>query len=77
MVKTVGEVVRELSGTAMDQALLTQVGQWPADLFAITSAILAESGAYRLVVSPPANCKWPLDKSPGQWGQTIKDRADA
>lgn len=32
---------------------------WPPDVFAATGAILADSGAYRCLVDPPAGTSWP------------------
>src|SRR5689334_4973379 len=75
MVKCVCEVVSEVSGSAMDDALRARVAEWPADLFALTSAILAESGAYRLVVSPPSDCRWPLHKAAQQWANDVEATA--
>ncbi len=33
--------------------------RWPPDAFALTSAVLGDSGAYRFVVCPPAGRDWP------------------
>jgi hypothetical protein len=42
---------------------------WPPDVFAVTSALLRRSGAYRHVVSPPAGAAWP----PSVSGHTTKE----
>ena len=49
---------------------------WPPDVFAFTSSVLADSGAYRCVVNPPPGGTWP----PGQDGASTWEarlRADA
>ncbi len=49
--------------------------EWPPDVFAVTSAILAESGAYRCVVCPPAGRAWPpaQERDDGHgWEDTIR-----
>ena len=48
---------------------LSELLRWPPDTFALTSALLGDSGAYRFVVCPPAGCEWP----PGgrSWQQTV------
>ena len=35
---------------------------WPPDGFAFTAGVLSESGAYRLIVSPPPGRRWPPDE---------------
>jgi hypothetical protein len=35
------------------------VFEWPPDVFAVTSAFLKRTGAYRYVVSPPGDQEWP------------------
>jgi hypothetical protein len=46
---------------------------WPPDLFAITSLILRESGAYRLAASPPRRCKLPTNRD---WKDRIAQNAE-
>lgn len=38
---------------------LAELCRWPPDAFAFTAATLADSGAYRRVVNPPAGRVWP------------------
>ena len=46
--------------------------RWPPDAFAFTSSLLADSGAYRFVVCPPAGRAWP----PGRdWQGTVSAAA--
>jgi hypothetical protein len=45
---------------------LDDLDRWPPDTFAFTAAALADSGAYRCVVDPPAGSGWP----PGADGAT-------
>jgi len=60
MRKTIADVRDEIApGWAWEDLV-----RWPPDVFAITSTTLAESGAYRLVVSPPPNEAWPPDPPP-------------
>lgn len=58
--RTIEDVIRELtkgSGLAYSELDFDQwwkkLVEWPPDVFAVTSVLLAESGAYRLAVSPP------------------------
>ncbi|PRQ05334.1 hypothetical protein ENSA5_03240 [Enhygromyxa salina] len=56
--KTIGEAWREIAGERAWQLRPT----WPPDLFAFTSVVLADSGAYRLVISPHSEAsehQWP------------------
>jgi hypothetical protein len=41
--------------------------RWPPDAFALTSAVLADSGAYRFVVCPTAGRVWPPLGGEGGW----------
>jgi hypothetical protein len=50
-----------------------EVIKWPPDVFAVTSVLLSESGAYRLAVSPPPGERWP--PRPG-WNDEVAARAD-
>ncbi len=45
---------------------------WPPDVFALTSTLLGESGAYRLAVSPPRTEHWPPRKG---WTEEVRGRA--
>ncbi len=63
--KTIGEAWREI---AKDRAWELRPA-WPPDVFAFTSVVLADSGAYRLAVSPHSEApehRWPpnLDGHP-------------
>lgn len=42
----------------------TRLIEWPPDVIAVVSALLAESGAYRVVVSPPQGESWPPAQPP-------------
>jgi hypothetical protein len=66
----------EVSGLSKVDEVIESAGRWPPNLFALTSTLLAESGAYRRVVSPPTMKKWP--PSGGRaWEASIRDRANA
>jgi hypothetical protein len=55
---------------------LGELCRWPPDAFAFTAAVLADSGAYRCVVYPPAGCFWPPPGADaGGWEPGL--RADA
>jgi hypothetical protein len=47
--------------------------EWPPDVFAATSTLLSESGAYRLVVSPAPGKHWPPRPD---WNAWVEERAD-
>jgi hypothetical protein len=72
MARTIGDVITEVTGSAADQALAEWISEWPPDVFAMTSTILAESGAYRCVVSPPSNSGWPPQDRPNEWEDTVQ-----
>jgi hypothetical protein len=58
--KTIGEAWREIAGSTV----WMNSPSWPPDVFAFTSAVLADSGAYRLVMSPHSDDsehQWPPD----------------
>ena len=64
---TLGE---ELTRLAPGETWLS-LARWPPDVFAVTSQILADSGAYRLVICPPEGRSWPpSDSTSGStsWG---------
>lgn len=56
---SVRDVIHILGHGIHDDALWRNISKWPPDVFAVTSVLLEETGAYRLVVSPPTGCKWP------------------
>ena len=67
--KTIGEAWREIAGSTV----WSNQPSWPPDVFAFTSAVLADSGAYRLVMSPHSDAsehQWPpnLDTEASQSG---------
>jgi len=45
---------------------------WPPDAFALTSAALGDSGAYRFVVCPTAGRLWPPIGGEGGWQERIR-----
>ena len=51
--------------------------EWPPDGFAFSSAVLSESGAYRLIVSPPRGRRWPPPGEIGgeRWEEAVHDWA--
>src|SRR5205809_244463 len=55
------------------------VFQWPPDVFAVTSALLRRTGAYRYVVSPPGAATWPpaLGAADYGWTKTVGTIAEA
>lgn len=57
---------------------LTDLCRWPPDAFAFTAAVLADSGAYRCVVSPPAGAFWPPGPQPGaEWERDVRSAGTA
>ena len=52
---TIGDVLARVA-PGKTWAMLSH---WPPDVFAVTSIILADSGAYRLVICPPEGECWP------------------
>jgi hypothetical protein len=46
--------------------------KWPPDVFAITSILLEETGAYRLIVSPPTGAVWPGTDG---WAEQVREIA--
>lgn len=73
MGRTVATVLREISGKKARRLSGTLV-RWPPDLFAVTSAVLQESGAYRALVSPPGSAVWP-PSNPEDWSNEVCDLA--
>jgi hypothetical protein len=45
---------------------------WPADIFALTEAILRRSEVYRFVLSPPAGAAWPPTHIPN-WSEKVEE----
>jgi hypothetical protein len=78
---TIGDAVAIIAPGMTWRALC----DWPPDVFAATSAILADSGAYRSVVCPPEGRSWPPVAESGsdepweilvpRWGVEWADRA--
>jgi hypothetical protein len=57
---------------------LEELCRWPPDAFAFTATVLADSGAYRCVVSPPPGCAWPPALASGEsWEATLGSDAAA
>ncbi len=57
---------------------LDELCRWPPDAFAFTSAALGDSGAYRLVVSPPAGHGWPPSTATGaSWETELREEGRA
>jgi hypothetical protein len=53
----------------------TELLRWPPDAFALTSAALGDSGAYRFVVCPPGDRVWPPVGGEGGWQELIHREA--
>ena len=71
MPRQLRDLLRELTGNDPDSAAFWEgLVQVPPDVFAITSTILAESGAYRLAVSPPLG-SWPVCNERQAWNEGI------
>lgn len=64
--KTIGEAWREIAGSSA----WSNQPAWPPDVFAFTSVVLADSGAYRLVMSPHS------DASEHQWPPSLQHDSD-
>lgn len=46
---------------------------WPPDVFALTSVLLGDSGAYRFAVCPPEGERWPpVDSGGATWQEAIR-----
>jgi hypothetical protein len=54
---------------------LAQLCRWPPDVFAFTGSALADSGAYRCVVSPPADMTWPPRRPGAEWQTEFRELA--
>lgn len=68
--RTIADVARSLAPGWTCQDFLT----WPPDAFALAAAVLSESGAYRLIVSPPAGLRWPPDDLSGDTWESDVER---
>lgn len=64
--KTIAEAWHEIAGSTA----WSNQPSWPPDVFAFTSVVLADSGAYRLVMSPHS------DASEHQWPPDLERDAD-
>src|SRR5260221_1404388 len=62
--------VRRFVEDLISPLTIDTVFQWPPDVFAVTSAILRRTGAYRYVVSPPDAATWPPAIGAGDRGWT-------
>lgn len=51
--------------------------RWPPDVFAVTSAALGDSGAYRFVVCPPGRRVWPPAGGENGWQERVRREAAA
>lgn len=70
--KTIGDVWRQLAG----ERRFCARPPWPPDVFAFSSVLLADSGAYRLVVSPHSAAPehlWPPSQPDDERGQEFDD----
>ena len=72
--RTIHDVLADLAPGVSVGDIVMQIAEWPPDAFAATSAILFESGAYRLVVSPPSPRRWPPDT---RWSEEIRTESEA
>jgi len=68
--QTVGSVWRAAADAPITDALL----QWPADLFALSSVLLAEAQAFRFALSPPTGREWPPPE-PANWSDAVERAA--
>lgn len=51
----------------------SELWRWPPDTFALTSVLLGDSGAYRFVICPPADERWPPpDAEGGGWYELVR-----
>src|SRR5215468_2631179 len=64
---TVGAFWQAISGRPLSADLL----DWPPDVFALTSLVLQQSGAYRFALSPPSGRQWPPGSRSG-WSATVE-----
>jgi hypothetical protein len=52
--------------------LTDQILEWPADLFAVTNAILERSEVYRFALSPGGGLEWPPGRFPS-WSEAVEE----
>ncbi len=67
--RTLDDVLAQLAPDRLWSDLL----HWPPDVFAVTSAALSDSGAYRLVVSPKARSWPPSCASGAAWRDLVRE----
>jgi hypothetical protein len=68
------ETIEDVFRTLSPERKWRELTRWPPDVFAITATLLAESGAYRFVVSPPPGASWPDPVGlgpPATWEETV------
>lgn len=63
----------EVRGRIVRSSWWRKLTGWPPDVFAATSLLLGDSGAYRLAVSPPRAQRWPSREG---WNVDIEARAN-
>jgi hypothetical protein len=68
MEPTPASIWQTISGGPISDEFL----EWPADLFALTEVLLARSGIYRFVLSPPAGVEWPPSRLP-DWSTAVEE----
>ena len=51
--RTTGQTLASVWRAAADAPITDALAQWPADLFALASVLLAEAQAFRFALSPP------------------------
>lgn len=61
--RTLADLLQYLAPGATWEGL----ARWPPDVFAVAGAALADSGAYRLTVSPPQERRWPPPVDPRRY----------
>lgn len=64
-------LAEELARSAPGRTL-ADLCRWPPDVFAFTASALADSGAYRCVVSPPPGHIWPPETDGADWEQALR-----
>jgi hypothetical protein len=61
-------IAKDLADRLLPNRNMNELLLWPPNLFAFTSYVLTMTGAYQLVVSPPADKRWPpMDSSIKEW----------
>ncbi|MEW5851170.1 MAG: hypothetical protein AB2A00_20450 [Myxococcota bacterium] len=74
MSQTLASTARELFDETDFPKVWQRITAWPPDAFAFTSTVLARTGAYRQVVSPPEGYVWPRDMA---WQRRVAEDAYA